>query len=65
MFRSEGYLFIAVVATLAAAVFAAALRLRSWALWLVAFVLTVGTVLAAWWFRAPIDAAAYLPFPAT
>ncbi len=63
MFRSDGYLVVVAGTVVAAAIFAAALRLRSWPLWLLAFLLTVGTLLAAWWLRAPLDPTAYLPVP--
>jgi phosphatidylserine decarboxylase len=53
MFAREGYPFIVGAAALAALTFAAALRLRSWPLWLVAFVLTVVALWVAWFFRNP------------
>jgi len=53
MFAREGYPFIVGAAALAAAMFAAALRLRSWPLWLVAFLLTVIALWVAWFFRNP------------
>jgi phosphatidylserine decarboxylase len=53
MFAREGYPFIIGAAALAALTFAAALRLRSWPLWLAAFVLTVLALWVAWFFRNP------------
>ena len=53
MFAREGYPFILGAAALVAIVFAMALRLRSWPLWLVAIVLTVAALWVAWFFRNP------------
>lgn len=53
MFAREGYPFIVGAAALAALTFAAALRLRSWPLWLAAFLLTVIALWVAWFFRNP------------
>lgn len=53
MFAREGYPFIVGAAALAALTFAAASRLRSWPLWLVAFLLTVIALWVAWFFRNP------------
>jgi phosphatidylserine decarboxylase len=53
MFAREGYPFIAGAAALAALTFAAALKLRSWPLWLVAFLLTIIALWVAWFFRNP------------
>ncbi|MBL0172504.1 MAG: phosphatidylserine decarboxylase family protein [Gemmatimonadaceae bacterium] len=53
MFAREGYPFIVGAAALAALTFAAALRLRSWPLWLVAFLLTIVALWVAWFFRNP------------
>ncbi len=53
MFAREGYPFIVGAAALAALTFAAALKLRSWPLWLVAFVLTIIALWVAWFFRNP------------
>jgi len=53
MFAREGYPFIVGAAGLAALTFAAALRLRSWPLWLVAFLLTIVALWVAWFFRNP------------
>ncbi|GEM_PF-1405753 len=56
MFAREGYPFILGAAALAAVTFALALRMRSWQLWLVAFVLTVASLWVAWSFRDPARA---------
>jgi phosphatidylserine decarboxylase len=53
MFAREGYPFIFGAAALAAALFAVALRQRSWGLWLVAFVVLVVALWVAWFFRNP------------
>ena len=53
MFAREGYPFIVGAAALAALTFVVALRLRSWPLWLAAFVLTVVALWVAWFFRNP------------
>lgn len=53
MFAREGYPFIVGAAALAAIMFAVALRLRSWPLWLVAFLLTIIALWVAWFFRNP------------
>jgi phosphatidylserine decarboxylase len=53
MFAREGYPFILGAVTSAAALFATALRFRSWPLWLGAFVLTVLALWVAWFFRNP------------
>jgi phosphatidylserine decarboxylase len=52
-FAREGYPFIAIATLLAAAAFALALRLRSWPLWLAAFVLTIVAIWVAYFFRDP------------
>lgn len=49
----EGFVFIGIAAALAAAVFALALSRRSWALWLLAVLLTVIALWVAWFFRDP------------
>ncbi len=49
----EGYVFIAIAAVAAAIVFALALSRRSWALWLLAIVLTILSLWVAWFFRDP------------
>ncbi len=53
MFTRDGYPYIVGAAALAALTFAAALRLRSWPLWLVAFTLTVVALTVAWCYRMP------------
>ncbi|MEQ1692454.1 MAG: phosphatidylserine decarboxylase family protein [Gemmatimonas sp.] len=53
MFAREGYPFIVGAAAIAALTFAAALRMRSWPLWLVAFLLTIVALWVAWFFRNP------------
>lgn len=52
-FAREGYVFIAIAAVAAAAVFALALARRSWALWLLAIAFTVIALWVAWFFRDP------------
>ena len=54
MFAREGYPFMIGAAALAALTFAAALRMRSWPLWLLAFALTVIALWVAWFFRDPV-----------
>lgn len=54
MFAREGYPFMLGAAGLAVVLFALAVRLRSWPLWLVAFVVTVLAVWVAWFFRDPV-----------
>ncbi|MFL5618290.1 MAG: phosphatidylserine decarboxylase family protein [Gemmatimonadaceae bacterium] len=52
-FAREGLVFIAIAALTAAGVYAAALNRRSWALWLVAFSLTILALWVAYFFRDP------------
>lgn len=52
-FAREGYVFIGIAAMAAASVFALALARRSWALWLLAIVLTVVALWVAYFFRDP------------
>ena len=52
-FAREGTLLISVAALLAAAAYGAALKARSWPLWLLAFVLTVVALWVAYFFRDP------------
>jgi phosphatidylserine decarboxylase len=52
-FAREGLIFIAIAAVIALATFALALNLRSWPLWLLAFVFLVLTVWVAYFFRDP------------
>jgi hypothetical protein len=47
----DGVPFVIGLFALAAIAFGLSLRLRSWPLWLVAFVLLVSTLLVAWGFR--------------
>jgi phosphatidylserine decarboxylase len=54
MFAREGYPFIIGASVAAVALFALALRLRSWPLWLVAFVVAVLAIWVAWFFRDPV-----------
>ncbi len=54
MFAREGYPFMVGAATLAALVFAAALKFRSWPLWLGALLLTIVALCVAWFFRDPV-----------
>ncbi|MCU0648532.1 MAG: phosphatidylserine decarboxylase family protein [Gemmatimonadaceae bacterium] len=54
MFAREGYPFIIGATVAAAVLFAVALRLRSWPLWLVAFVVTIVAIWVAWFFRDPV-----------
>jgi phosphatidylserine decarboxylase len=54
MFAREGYPFILGATGLAVALFVLALRLRSWPLWLLAFVVTVLAIWVAWFFRDPV-----------
>ena len=51
MFEREGYPIIAASVVLAIALYALALRFRSWPLWLLAFVATIGATLTTWFFR--------------
>ncbi len=52
-FAREGLLFIAIAAVIAAGAFAFAISRRSWALWLVAFVLLLFALWVAYFFRDP------------
>ena len=54
MFAREGYPFIIGAAALAALLFAAALRMRSWPLWLAAFLVTILALWVAWFVREPV-----------
>ena len=55
-FEREGFSVIAVAALVAAGMYAAALNRRSWALWLLAFVLTIVALGVAYFFREPVRA---------
>jgi phosphatidylserine decarboxylase len=52
-FAREGYPFIGIASVLALAAFALALARRSWALWLLAIVITVLALWVAYFFRDP------------
>ena len=52
-FAREGYLFIGIAAAAAASAFAVALARRSWALWLLAVVITIIALWVAYFFRDP------------
>jgi phosphatidylserine decarboxylase len=52
-FAREGYPFIGIASVIAVAVFALALARRSWALWLLALILTVVALWVAYFFRDP------------
>jgi len=52
-FAREGYLFIGIAAVAAASAFALALARRSWALWLLAVIVTVVALWVAYFFRDP------------
>ena len=52
-FAPEGLVFIAVAALIAALTYALAINRRSWALWLVAFSLTILALWVAYFFRDP------------
>ena len=54
MFAREGYPFIIGAAILAIIAYSFALRMRSWPLWLVAFILTILALWVAWFFRDPV-----------
>jgi hypothetical protein len=57
MVEREGYPYIIGAAALAAAVFAVALRQRSWTLWLIAFALVLLTLGVAWSYRSTLPTA--------
>jgi len=52
-FAREGYLFIGIAAVAAASAFAVALARRSWALWLLAVIVTIIALWVAYFFRDP------------
>lgn len=52
-FAREGYLFIGIAAAAAVSTFAVALARRSWALWLLAIVITIIALWVAYFFRDP------------
>jgi hypothetical protein len=47
----EGYPVMLSATALTIVLFAAALRLRSWSMWLTAFAATVATLVISWWAR--------------
>lgn len=51
MIVREGYPVILGAMTAAVVLFAAALRLRSWPVWLMALAATVGTLIISWRYR--------------
>lgn len=53
MFDAAGYPYMLSATGAASLTFALALRRRSWPLWLLGFVLTVGALVTAWSFREP------------
>jgi phosphatidylserine decarboxylase len=53
-FAREGLSFIAIAALVAASGYVAALTRRSWPLWIVAFLLTLGALWVAYFFRDPV-----------
>ncbi len=63
MLVQEGYPYLLAAAVLTAVAFALALRLRSWPLWLLAFLLSVGTLCVAWYLRAPVTRPSVLDAP--
>ena len=52
-FARDGFTYIAIAALVAAVMYAAALSRRSWALWLIAFALTIVALWVAYFFRDP------------
>ena len=54
MFAREGYSLLLSAAGLAVLTFAAALRFRSWPLWLAGFFLTIVALVVAWVYRTPV-----------
>ncbi len=54
MLAREGYPLLLSAAGLAVLTFAAALRFRSWPLWLAGFVLTLVALGVAWVYRSPV-----------
>jgi uncharacterized membrane protein AbrB (regulator of aidB expression) len=53
-FAREGFAYMIGTAVAAALLFGAALRYRSWPLWLTALTLTVVSLTVAWYFRVPV-----------
>jgi len=54
MFAREGYPLLLSATGLAVLTFAAALRFRSWPMWLAGFVLTLVALSVAWVYRTPL-----------
>ncbi len=54
MFAREGYPLLLSAAGMAVLTFAAALRFRSWPLWLAGFVLTLVALSVAWVYRTAV-----------
>lgn len=54
MFAREGYPLLLGTVGLAALTFAAALRFRSWPLWLAGFALTIVALVVAWIYRTSV-----------
>jgi hypothetical protein len=52
-FARDGFTYIAIAAFVAAGMYAAALNRRSWALWLIAFALTIVALWVAYFFHEP------------
>ena len=52
-FARDGFTYIAIAALVAAGMYAAALNRRSWALWLIAFALTIVALWVAYFFHEP------------
>jgi membrane protein implicated in regulation of membrane protease activity len=56
-FAAEGHLLMLGSVGVSALVFALALHLRSWPVWLAGLACTVGAVLIAWQYRLPLPSA--------
>jgi hypothetical protein len=56
-FAAEGHLLIIASVGVSALVFALALCLRSWPVWLAGLACTVGALLIAWQYRLPLPTA--------
>ena len=54
MFAREGYPLLLAVTGIAVLTFAAALRFRSWPLWLAGFVLTLVALSVGWMYRTTV-----------
>ena len=51
MYPREAYPYLLGTVALAVLLYAAALRMRSWPIWLLAFAMTIGALCAAWYLR--------------